>query len=62
MISKEELEKFKIIYKKEFDIDLSDQAALDKATELLRLIKVIYKPMSKNEYDNMQERRKEAKE
>lgn len=62
MISKKQLEDFKIIYKKEFNIDLSDEVALDKATEFLELMKVVYKPMSKNEYDNIQERKKESKE
>lgn len=59
MISQEALEEFKAIYKKQFGIDLSDQDALEKATKLLTLMKLVYKPMTKEEYDMVQKRRKE---
>lgn len=42
MISKEQLEKFKLIYKKEFNKEISDQEALEQATKLLRLVEIIY--------------------
>jgi len=61
MISKKALEEFKIIYKERFNIELSDQDALDKATKLLRLIEIVYKPITKEEYGKLQERRKETK-
>jgi len=48
MISKEQLEKFKKIYKKEFNKDISDQDALESATSLLNMIKAIYKPIPKD--------------
>jgi len=60
MISQEELEKFKAIYKKRFGIDLPDQDALEKATKLFTLVKAVYKPMTKEEYDMVQKRRKET--
>jgi len=61
MISEERLEEFKRIYKKEFGEDLSDQDALEKATKLLRLVEIIYKPMTQEEYDKLQKRREETK-
>ncbi|MFA5300230.1 MAG: hypothetical protein WC389_18740 [Lutibacter sp.] len=61
MISKESLEKFKQIYKKRFGKNLSDQDALEKASKLLRLMEIIYKPMTQKEYDNLQKRRIETK-
>ena len=61
MISKEKLKEFKKIYKKRFDENLSDQAALEKATKLLNLVKAIYKPMTQEEYDKVQKRREETK-
>lgn len=61
MISKEHLEKFKKIYKKRFGKNLSDQVALEQATQLLNLVKIIYRPMTKKEYDQVQKRRKETK-
>jgi hypothetical protein len=45
MISQEELEKFKAIYKKKSGIDLSDQDALEMATKLFALVKAVYSPM-----------------
>lgn len=48
MISKEQLEKFKLIYKKEFNKEISDQEALEQATKLLRLMEIVYKLLLKN--------------
>jgi hypothetical protein len=45
MISSEELEKFKAIYKKKSGIDLSDQDALEMATKLFTLVKAVYSPI-----------------
>lgn len=53
--------RFKKIYKKRFGEDLSDQAALEKATKLLNLVKAVYQPMTKEEYDKVQKRREETK-
>lgn len=61
MISKEMLEKFKTIYQKRFGEDLSDQDALEKATKFLRLVELIYKPMTQEKYDILQKRREEIK-
>lgn len=47
MISKEQLEEFKRIHKKETGKNISDQEALDGATRLLNLMKAIYKPIPK---------------
>ena len=57
MISKESLEEFKRIYKKKFNKDLSDPEALDKATSVLNLVRAVYKPTSKEDYDKLQKRR-----
>jgi len=62
MISEKALKEFKEIYKKEFDIDLSDQDTLEKATKLLNLMKAVYGPMSKGDYEKLQKRREETKE
>lgn len=51
MISKEQFDKFKEIYRKEFGKDISDQDALESATKLLDLLMVVYKPMTKEEFD-----------
>jgi hypothetical protein len=61
MISKEQLEEFKKIYKKEFGKDISDKEALESATKLMRLVEIVYKPMTQEEYDKVQKRREETK-
>ncbi len=48
MISKKALEEYKVIYKKEFGKDISDQEALEQAVNLLNLMNIIYKPIKKN--------------
>ena len=60
MISKDALEKFKALYKNRFNIDLTDQEALDKGTRLIRLVKAVYKPMTQEEYDAVQKRRRKT--
>lgn len=42
MISKKSLEKFKAIYKKQFNEDLSEADALRKATNLLNIYCAVY--------------------
>ena len=47
MISKEALEEFKAIYKKEYNEDISDEDALEMATKLLTMMNAIYRPIKK---------------
>lgn len=47
MISKEALEEFKQIWRKEHQGDISDAEAMEQATKLLTLMSVIYKPIKK---------------
>lgn len=61
MISEEALKEFKVIYKKEFGIYLSSKDALERAKKLLNLMKAVYKPMTKEEYEKVQKRKKETK-
>jgi hypothetical protein len=61
MISKEALEEFKRIYKKKFGEDISDQDALEEATNLLNLYKAVYLPMTKTDYDKLQKHGEETK-
>jgi hypothetical protein len=60
-LSKEHLDKFKRIYKKQFKEKLSDSEALEKATKLTRLIEIVYKPMTEEEYRIVQKRRDETR-
>ena len=60
MISKEYLEKFKEIYKKEFGKEISDEDALEQGTKLLRMVELIYKPMTVKEYESLQKHREQT--
>ena len=47
MLSKQALQEFKEIWKTEIGEDISDDFALEKATQLLTLFDAIYKPIKK---------------
>ena len=49
MISPQALVEFKTIWKKNYGEDISDQTALDKATRLLTLMKVVYRYAAEKE-------------
>ena len=61
MISEEALEKFKAIHKKHFHKELSNQDAFDSATKLLRMVEIVYQPMTEEDYKKVQKRREETK-
>jgi hypothetical protein len=44
------LEKFKEIYKKEYGKEISDEDALEQGTKLLRMVELVYKPMTAEDY------------
>lgn len=51
MITTEQLKEFKAIYKKEFGEDISDKEALESATQLVNLMRIVYKPITKEDYE-----------
>ena len=59
MISEKRLEEFKRLYKKHFNKDISDQEALESATKLLRLVEIVYQPITKKEYEKYKKTREE---
>ncbi len=59
MISNERVQEFKILYKNRFGKELSDDEAREKASALVRFLKIIYKPMTKEEFDELAKRRLE---
>ncbi len=44
MVSKELLNEFKMIYKEEFNVAITDEEATEMSTELVNLMKVLLKP------------------
>ena len=58
VITDKQMAKFKALYKAHFGKDLTPQDALDKAMKLLVMMKIVYKPMTVEQYNQVQERRK----
>lgn len=61
MISKKSLEKFKKLYKDHFNIELSNEDTLEKAIKLRRMVEIIYKPITKEDYEKYLKRREKTK-
>ena len=57
MLTDKQLEKYRAIYKKQFDKEISKAEALEQGTKLMNLIKAVYKPMTRQELGELQKRR-----
>lgn len=47
MLSEKAVKEYKEIYKQEFGIELSDEEARDEAEKMIRMFRVIYRPIPK---------------
>jgi len=45
--------RFQVLYKKQFNREISREEALENGAKLLRLVELIYKPMTKAEYKQL---------
>ncbi len=61
MLSEKAINEYKELYKKKFGKEISNQEALEQATNLMRLIEIVYKPMTEKEHGMLQKRREETK-
>lgn len=59
MISNKKLQEFKALYRKHFGIELSDGEAQEKGSKLVRLLEIVYKPMTQEEYNEVTKRKEE---
>ena len=59
MFTDEQIEKFITIYENRFGKRLSREEAIEKGIRLVRLVELIYKPMTEQEYLQVQKRREE---
>lgn len=59
MLTDEQIEKYRELYKKHFGKEISKAEALEQGTKLINLIEAVYKPMTKEEFEKLEERRKE---
>lgn len=60
LLTDKQIAKFQAIYKARFGKEISRAEALEKGIKLLRMMQIIYKPMTKADYDRLQERRKQT--
>jgi len=60
MLSDEQITKFQTLYKNRFNKKIGREEAYEQGVKLIRLIELIYKPMNKKEYNQLQERRQET--
>ena len=59
MIDKD-IEKFMEIYKSRFGKEITKEEATEKADKLIRMVSVIYHPITEKEFQLLQERRKQT--
>jgi len=60
MLSDEQITKYQELVKKRFNREISREEALESGAKLLRLVELVYKPMTETEYKMVQKRRKET--
>lgn len=60
MLSHEQIKKFQTLYKNRFGKEISREEAYEQGVKLIRLVELIYKPMTEAEYKQLQERRRET--
>ena len=60
MLSDEQISKFQMLYKNRFGKEISREEAYEKGANLIRLVELIYKPITENEYKQLQKRRKDT--
>lgn len=61
MLSDEQIRKFQTLYRNRFGKEISREEAYEQGAKLIRLVELIYKPMTENEYKQLQKRREETK-
>ena len=60
MLSDEQITKFQTLYKNRFGKKIGREEAYEKGAKLIRLVELIYKPISEAKYRQLQERRRET--
>lgn len=58
-LSDEHVASFQALYAKRFGKEISKEDAREKAAKLLRLMSLVYRPMTKAEFEAIQARRKQ---
>ena len=62
LLSEEQIKEFQRIYKNYYGKEISRDEAYEQGVKLIRLIQLIYKPMTEIEFQQLQKRRIETKD
>lgn len=60
VLSDEQIAQFQALYKSRFGEEISKEEAYAQGIKLIRLVEIIYRPMTKEEYSKVQARRKQT--
>ena len=60
MLTDEQITKYQTLYKNRYGKEISREIAYEKGVKLIRLMELIYKPMTEAEYQELQERRRQT--
>lgn len=60
MLSDEQITQFQSLYKSRFGKEINRKDAYEKGAQLVRLMALIYRPMTEKEYIALQKRRQET--
>lgn len=60
MLSDEQITQFQALYKKRFGKEISRKEAYEQGAKLIRLVELIYKPITEKDYRLLQKRRQET--
>jgi hypothetical protein len=60
VLSDEDIAKFQTLYRNQFGIEISREDAYEKGVKLLRLLSVVYRPITKSECEEIQKHRKDT--
>ncbi|MFA5158001.1 MAG: hypothetical protein WC451_02335 [Patescibacteria group bacterium] len=58
MLSNKQVSEFQMLYKNRFGKAISREQAFEQGVKLIRLIKLIYRPMTEEDFKKLQARRK----
>ena len=50
-LSDKQIEKFRLLYKKHFGIEIDNKEAYEQGTKLVQLMKIIYKPTKRSNFE-----------
>lgn len=56
MIDDKHISNFLKIYKEQFGVEISKKEALEQGTKLLQLVKIVYQPITLEEYEKIEAR------